>query len=136
MKSALADSGFALLNLARTIALTHHERWDDTGYPRGLAGEAIPLAGRIVAIADVFDALTSARPYKQPWSIQDAVAFIVSGARQHFDPQLTIVFVRELPRILELKDLFPDEPAPALGSKPWLYRLNEVAASTPERRSA
>ena len=61
--SILADGKFAVLQLAREIALTHHERWDGAGYPSGLAGEAIPLAGRIVAVADVFDALTHDRPY-------------------------------------------------------------------------
>ena len=64
----LAGSAFALLAMAEEIALTHHEHWDGSGYPAGLAGEAIPIAGRIVAVADVFDALTHTRPYKPAWS--------------------------------------------------------------------
>lgn len=80
-----------LLDLAAEIALHHHEKWDGTGYPRGLAGEAIPLSARIVAICDVYDALRSSRPYKQPWSVERAQAFIREQAGQHFDPHLVEV---------------------------------------------
>ncbi len=74
------------------IALTHHEKWDGTGYPAGLAGEAIPLAGRIVSIVDVFDALTSERRYKEAWSPDRALAHIVGESGRHFDPALVAVF--------------------------------------------
>lgn len=94
--------------LAREIAMTHHEKWDGSGYPRGLAGEAIPIAGRIVAIADVFDALTAERPYKKAWAIEDAVKLIADGAGQHFDPALVEAFRRELPAILDLRERFSD----------------------------
>jgi putative two-component system response regulator len=104
----LADSGFPLLDLARLIAITHHEKWDGSGYPEGLVGDAIPLAGRIVAIADVFDALTSERPYKSGWPVEKAIALIQDGAGQHFDPALVTLFQRELPAILEIKDRFRD----------------------------
>ena len=77
-----------LLRLAEEIALTHHERWDGKGYPRGLSGEQIPLSGRIVAVADVFDALTQARPYKRAWSPQEALREITAQTGQHFDPQV------------------------------------------------
>jgi putative two-component system response regulator len=89
----LAGSAFALLEMAEQVALTHHEKWDGSGYPNGLGGEAIPLAGRIVAVADVFDALTHERPYKAPWSRVDAIAEITGDAGRHFDPQVVEAFV-------------------------------------------
>jgi putative two-component system response regulator len=76
-----------VLQMGAAIAWTHHEKWDGTGYPRGLVGEDIPLEGRIVAVADVLDALTSVRPYKQAWSVAEARAFIEKGSGKHFDPQ-------------------------------------------------
>ena len=88
----LAEGKFAVLQLAREIALTHHERWDGSGYPGGLAQEAIPMSGRIVAVADVFDALTHDRPYKQAWPLGDAVAEIERLAGCHFDPQVVAAF--------------------------------------------
>jgi putative two-component system response regulator len=91
-----------LLNLARTIAQTHHEKWDGTGYPKGLAGEDIPLAGRIVAVADVFDALTSSRPYKKPWPVEQAVAFVKENAGRHFDPTVVTHFELRLTEILAI----------------------------------
>jgi len=84
----LAGSAFALLELAEEISLTHHEKWDGSGYPAGLPGDAIPIAGRIVAVADVFDALTHVRPYKAAWSAADAIAEMSSEAGRHFDPQV------------------------------------------------
>jgi putative two-component system response regulator len=108
----LARSGFALLEMARVIALTHHEKWDGTGYPNGLRGEAIPLAGRIVAIADVFDALTSSRPYKPIWDVERAAAFIRDAAGSHVDPALARLFQRELPALIAIRDRFRDaDPA-------------------------
>ncbi len=77
-----------LLSLAAEIALHHHERWDGSGYPQGLAGEAIPLSARIVALCDVYDALRSPRPYKTAWPVEKAQAFIREQAGKHFDPQL------------------------------------------------
>ncbi|HVI51873.1 MAG TPA: HD domain-containing phosphohydrolase [Candidatus Sulfotelmatobacter sp.] len=85
----LAGSASPLLQLAAVIALSHHERFDGTGYPHGLAGEKIPLAGRIVALADVFDALTSRRPYKQAWSLERAREHITAECGTHFDPVCT-----------------------------------------------
>ena len=93
----LIGPGFALLEMAETIASTHHERWDGTGYPAGLAGTAIPLVGRIVAIADVFDALTHARPYKDAWTVADAVTEIGHQRGQQFDPGIVDAFLRVLP---------------------------------------
>jgi putative two-component system response regulator len=108
----LADSKSDLLQLAVVIARTHHERWDGSGYPTGLVGEEIPLAGRICAICDVFDALVSPRPYKDPWPVAAAVAEIRSQAGRQFDPDLVAVFAE-----LELESAAPTawplpDPAP------------------------
>ena len=88
----LAGSGNELLELAATVAWTHHERWDGTGYPRGLAEEEIPVAGRIVAVADVFDALTSDRPYRRAWLREDAFDFIRAESGAAFDPVVVDAF--------------------------------------------
>jgi putative two-component system response regulator len=96
----LSGHASPLLQLAAQVALTHHERWDGTGYPRGLAGAAIPFAGRIVAVADVFDALTSERPYKRAWSVEDAVAEVLRGSGGHFEPRVVEAFRARLPDIL------------------------------------
>lgn len=100
-----------LLRMARSIALCHHEKWDGSGYPHGLSGEDIPLEARIVAIADVFDALTSERPYKAAWSVDDAIALIQREAGKHFDPALVALFLSELPAILEIKARWAEETA-------------------------
>ena len=89
----LSGSAFALLAMAEEIALTHHEKWDGSGYPSGFVGDAIPIAGRIVAVADVFDALTHERPYKAAWSKSDAVSEITAQAGRHFDPQVVEAFL-------------------------------------------
>ncbi|MDP3859618.1 MAG: two-component system response regulator [Stagnimonas sp.] len=98
-----------LLETARIVALTHHEKWDGSGYPRGLKGEAIPLVGRIVAIADVFDALTSERPYKQAWSEAEAVDYLCRESGLHFDPRLVDLFVVQcLPEVRKIRALYAD----------------------------
>jgi putative two-component system response regulator len=93
-----------VLRLAREIAWCHHEKWDGSGYPRGLAGDAIPMSARIVAIADVFDALTTARPYKRAWTVEAAVDQLRQDAGRHFDPQLIELFMGILPQILAIRD--------------------------------
>lgn len=98
-----------LLKLAANIAYTHHEKWNGTGYPRQLQGEDIPLEGRIVAIADVFDALTTKRPYKQAWEVSSAVDYIKSEAGQHFDPDLVRCFLNNMEAILEVKRQWQEE---------------------------
>ncbi|MEI6209908.1 MAG: two-component system response regulator [Desulfuromonadales bacterium] len=100
-----------LLKTCAVIALSHHERWDGAGYPRRLNGPDIPLFGRIVAIADVFDALTSKRPYKEPWSVDDTVAEIKRNSGLHFDPQVVEAFLRALPEIEAVKNNFADDDA-------------------------
>ncbi|MDD3017661.1 MAG: response regulator [Comamonas sp.] len=97
-----------VLRLARTVALYHHEKWNGTGYPHGLAGTDIPLEARIVALADVFDALTSERPYKRAWSPEEAMALIESEAGRHFDPQLVALFVPLMPQLLDIRQRWAD----------------------------
>jgi putative two-component system response regulator len=97
-----------LLRLARQIAMFHHEKWDGSGYPEGLSKEDIPLAARIVAIADVFDALTTRRPYKEPWSVEDAVNYIKEQIGKHFDPKIVQYFLDSLPEILEIKERYQE----------------------------
>ena len=97
-----------LLALARRIALCHHEKWDGSGYPAGLAGEDIPIEARIVAIADVFDALTSERPYKHAWPVEEAVALLQRERGRHFDARLVDLFVEHLPEMLEIRARWAD----------------------------
>ncbi|WP_296942282.1 two-component system response regulator [uncultured Massilia sp.] len=98
-----------VLALARQIALTHHEKWDGSGYPNGLAGERIPLVGRICAIADVFDALTSVRPYKKAWTEEEAVDFLVRQKAKHFDPALVDLFITQLPAIRAIRQRWAEQ---------------------------
>jgi len=98
----LAGSGSQLLQLAATIALSHHERWDGSGYPRRLRGEEIPLEGRIAAIADVYDALISDRPYRAAMPLSDAMAIISAGRGTHFDPDVVDAFVASIDQIVAL----------------------------------
>jgi putative two-component system response regulator len=93
---------------AATAALTHHERYDGSGYPAGLSGEAIPWIGRVVALADVFDALTSDRPYKQAWPMDKALDLIRSESGAHFDPELAAAFLEARSEIAEVMALYPD----------------------------
>ena len=94
----LAGSGSPVISLAAELALTHHERWDGTGYPYGVMGERIPLSGRIVAIADVYDALISNRVYKEAWSVVDAVNSVVAGSGTRFEPRIVRAFVNVMCR--------------------------------------
>jgi len=104
----LKKSKSKYLRAGAVIAFNHHEKFDGTGYPKGLSGEAIPLFGRIVAICDVFDALTSKRPYKEPWSFEEALDYVSKQGDQHFDPYLVKLFlesIHEIRRIYELTDI-------------------------------
>ncbi|QJR82365.1 two-component system response regulator [Alteromonas pelagimontana] len=105
----LGEADSELLKVAKSVALTHHEKWDGSGYPLGLAGEDIPIEGRIVAIADVFDALTSTRPYKAAWSVTETMDFIQEQSGKHFDPRLVALMVENLPAILEIKAHWQEE---------------------------
>ncbi|MDR1486998.1 MAG: two-component system response regulator [Deltaproteobacteria bacterium] len=95
----LENSDIGFLRLGEVIAVTHHEKFDGSGYPRGLKGHKIPLAGRIVAVADVFDALMSRRPYKPAFSADQAISIITDGRAQHFDPDVVDVFLADLPEL-------------------------------------
>ncbi len=105
----LGEHDSQLLRMAKTIALAHHEKYDGSGYPGGLVGEAIPIEARIVAIADVFDALTSVRPYKKAWSVEESVALLQREKGKHFDPVLVDLFVGQLPAILEIKERYAED---------------------------
>lgn len=102
------DASSELLKIAKIVALTHHEKWDGSGYPNGLSGENIPRIGRIVAIADVFDALTSDRPYKRAWTIEEAVKYLKDEAGRHLDPHLVELFIQLMPRIAQYKEEHSD----------------------------
>lgn len=101
----LAGDDSTLLDMASEIALTHHEKWDGSGYPRGLKGEEIPLVGRLCALADVFDALTSERPYKMAWPEEDAVKYLVAESGRHFDPKLIEHFLALFPKIASIREM-------------------------------
>ncbi len=107
----LKSSETRMLQLAAEIAYSHHERYDGTGYPNGLKGEAIPLAGRIVAVADVFDALTNVRPYKTAWSLEAARAFLIDNRGSHFDPDCVDALMRRWSDVLQIRERLDDTPA-------------------------
>jgi putative two-component system response regulator len=106
----LSDSPSHLIQAGAEIALSHHEKWDGTGYPHRLAGEAIPLHGRIVAVADVFDALTSERPYKQAWPVEKARAFLLEASGTHFDPACVDAFFAAWDEAMAIRGTFVDPP--------------------------
>lgn len=113
-----ARAGFELLDHSASpvvqagaeIALSHHEKYDGSGYPQGLAGQNIPLMGRIVAVADVFDALTSERPYKQAWSLERAVEQLKAGSGSHFDPHCVLAFLENWAGVCDIHQQFADTP--------------------------
>ena len=106
-----SDEDHGVLRLAKEIAFSHHERWDGSGYPGGIKGEAIPLSGRIVALVDVFDALLSVRPYKKAWDVDEAIAFIREKRGSHFDPSLADLYLESLEDVLAIRTGLPDLPA-------------------------
>ncbi|ADV68755.1 diguanylate cyclase and metal dependent phosphohydrolase [Deinococcus maricopensis DSM 21211] len=127
----LSGSQSPLLQLAEEVALSHHERWDGGGYPRGLAGDEIPLSGRIVAVADVFDALMQVRPYKRAWSVDEALAELQAQSGQHFDPAVVAVASEALRTLSAEEEAFrasggarrPDMPGRAWPAPPELEAL-------------
>jgi putative two-component system response regulator len=100
--SIIGEHEGGMLKVAHDVALCHHEKWDGSGYPRGLKGEQIPLCGRIVAVADVFDALTSVRPYKPAWPLQQACDWLNEERGRHFQPELVELFLQRLPAIQDI----------------------------------
>ncbi|MCP4406904.1 MAG: response regulator [Gammaproteobacteria bacterium] len=107
----LKDSPSRYLQLGAVIALAHHEKFDGSGYPKGLQDNAIPLYARIVAVADVYDALTTARPYKSLWSSEDSIEFICQQMGRHFDPQCTKAFISQIDAVREIETSLQDEPS-------------------------
>lgn len=105
----LSQMSTPLLDAAAEIAYTHHEKFDGSGYPRGLAGADIPLFGRIVAVADVFDALTSARPYKKAWTVDAAAQFLRDGRGSHFDPACVDAFFMAWDDVMAIREQFADD---------------------------
>ena len=112
----LAGSGSALLELGATIALTHHEKWDGSGYPRKLSGSSIPMEGQVAAVADVFDALTSDRPYRKAFTLENTIQIMREERGKHFDPRLIDLFFEDVDQLLEIRDqhttpvITPDPP--------------------------
>ena len=107
----LSGSGFPVLDMAAEIALTHHEKWDGSGYPRGLKGDKIPISGRLTAVADVFDALSTERIYKPAFPLEKCLAIIREGRGAHLDPEIVDVFLESLDDVLEIQRNFPDGEA-------------------------
>lgn len=108
----LRESEFPLVNMSYDISLTHHEKWDGTGYPNGMKGEEIPLTGRIVALADVFDALTSKRPYKEAYSWEESLKIIRAATGTHFDPAVVEAFFKGIDRIRAIYEEYRDPDTP------------------------
>ncbi|WP_251650810.1 HD-GYP domain-containing protein, partial [Aeromonas dhakensis] len=106
--SPSSGSDLALFQIGATIAGNHHEKWNGSGYPRGLKGDDIPLEGRVVALADVFDALGSDRCYKKAWPLDKVLALIQEEKGQHFDPQLVELMLANLDKFLEIRDQHKD----------------------------
>ncbi len=106
----LKDSSSKYVRMGALIALGHHERFDGSGYPKGVGGEKIPLSARIVAVADVYDALTSVRPYKGAWPSAKAFEYLTSAAGKHLDPELVGAFVRMRPEVERIQSEFVDRP--------------------------
>jgi putative two-component system response regulator len=108
-ESNVENSPDPILETAASIALSHHEKWDGSGYPQKLAGERVPQEARIVAIADVFDALCNERPYKPAYPEEKALEIIRSGAGSHFDPDVYGAFLKALPELRSIRDSYSDD---------------------------
>ncbi len=106
----LKDSPSRYIQLGAVIALAHHERYDGSGYPRGLSGDEIPMAARIVAVADVYDALTSERPYKPVWNDEDAVRYLSDQSGKHLDPRCVEAFLARIDKVKEIQEQLKDAP--------------------------
>jgi len=105
----IGDHNSEILSLARETALYHHEKWDGSGYPHGILGEEIPISARIAAISDVFDALTSERPYKKAWPIEKAIATVREESGKHFEPALVDLFIENLSEISTIRERYLDQ---------------------------
>jgi putative two-component system response regulator len=121
----ILEGGDGFMAVARSIALSHHERWDGTGYPLGLQGPDTPLEGRITAVVDVFDALTSRRPYKEALPVEESLEIIREGSGGHFDPHIVVAFFAAQPEILRIRERLHDS-GPGL-----LFQLHEILRGSP-----
>jgi response regulator RpfG family c-di-GMP phosphodiesterase len=121
----LKDSTSGLMQLGAEIAHTHHERWDGAGYPNGASGEAIPLSGRIVAVADVFDALINARHYKKAWALGDAIELLRHERGRHFDPACVNALLRRLDEAMDIQRQYAEDPA---GAAPFVRETSALRA--------
>jgi putative two-component system response regulator len=110
----LKDSRSEIMVAGALIAISHHEKYDGSGYPNALKGKDIPLFGRIVAVADVFDALTSERPYKKAWALEDALHFLEEGRGKHFDPLCVEAFISGWDEVIAIRQRFRDEEVPQI----------------------
>jgi putative two-component system response regulator len=128
----LSGSRYPLLRLAEEIAMTHHERWDGAGYPNGLAGDAIPICGRIVAVADVFDSLTHIRPYKPAWTVKETLAHFRTESGRHFDPSIVEALLRVAPEVGALTGRFNGLPMEAPSRQQLRIRLQGLEAERDE----
>jgi len=118
----LNNSRYKILQIAHEIALSHHEKWNGNGYPKGLSGKKIPLFGRIVGLADVFDALTSRRPYKKAYPVEVAYDIIKKESGAHFDPEITIMFLDSIDDIVLIKNEVNSEDMVSLADFTWSDR--------------
>ncbi len=130
----LEGSDAEFIQMGQAIALNHHEKWDGSGYPGKLKGTAIPIAARIAAIADVFDALTSKRPYRKPFSVAESLAIIMDGRNSHFDPDVVDAFFAIRDEILTIKDQYIEEQPQAFDT-PQLKVLLQQYNSRPNSNS-
>jgi response regulator RpfG family c-di-GMP phosphodiesterase len=107
----LKDSTSSMMQLGAEIAHTHHEKWNGLGYPNGLSGEAIPLSGRIVAVADVFDALINVRHYKEAWALGDAIELLRTERGRHFDPNCVNALLHRLDEAMDIQKQYSEDSA-------------------------
>ena len=121
----LTNSKAEILNLAEKVAFSHHEKWNGKGYPQGLSGDKIPLLGRIIGLADTFDALTSRRPYKDPYSAEMALDIITKEREEHFDPDVVDVFMENIDEILKIKKEVDYAEGVSLSDFAWSERDRE-----------
>jgi response regulator RpfG family c-di-GMP phosphodiesterase len=124
------------LKTGMEIALSHHEKWNGKGYPRGLKGEEIPLNGRITAVVDVLDALTSKRPYKEPWSFEDSIALIRDEREQHFAPDAVDALLSQLDKIREIYHTYSDLEAEPESETASAGESGETQSSTSQATSS
>jgi putative two-component system response regulator len=125
----LSGSEAEFIRLGATIALSHHEKWDGSGYPEGLSGADIPVSARITAIADVFDALTVKRPYKEPFTVEKSFAIILEGRGKHFDPDVVDAFFAIQDEILAIRKRFDEDDPPVIDDPGLKALLREYNAA-------